>query len=269
MGIVNITADSFADGGKFLSLEKAYSHVFRMIESGADIIDIGGESTRPQSTPIPVEVELKRVIPLIEAIRAQSSICISIDTYKPEVMTAAVHAGATIINDIYALQQEGALAVAKQLAVPICLMHMQGQPQTMQANPQYPQGIMTDLLQFFEQRIAICEQQGIARERLILDPGFGYGKLLTDNLTLLRCIEQLKRFNLPLLLGASRKASIGAVLQKEVDDRLVGSIAVAVYAALSGVSILRTHDVDETNQALTMIKAIFQADDYKEVLKDE
>lgn len=256
MGIVNVTAESFSDGGAYLVLPKALEHAIALIDAGADIIDIGGESTRPGAVPISAELELARVIPLIEAIRAQSDVCISIDTSKPEVMQAAVAAGANLINDIFALQSSGTLAMAATLDVPICLMHMQGTPQTMQKNPHYPTGLIPEIMQFFAQRIDACMQAGIHKTRLLIDPGFGFGKSVAHNMQLMQQLTEFKEFALPLLLGVSRKSTIGAVLNKDVDQRLIGGIALAVYAALKGVGIIRTHDVDETNQALQIIDAV-------------
>lgn len=256
MGVLNVTTDSFSDGGKFVSKDRACEHALTLIAQGADLIDIGGESTRPGTTQVPIETELSRVIPVIEQIRARSDVCISIDTYKPEVMNAAVHAGANIINDVYSLRTEGALAMAQKLSVPICLMHMQGIPINMQQNPHYPEGVVTAVMHFWRERISACERAGIAKHKLILDPGFGFGKLVKDNLQLINKLDVFKTFNLPVLLGVSRKSTIGAVLARDVDDRLIGSIALAVCAALKGVSILRTHDVDQTNQALQMIDAV-------------
>ena len=259
MGVLNVTSDSFFDGGKYLSMDRACEHAFNLIAQGVDIIDIGGESTKPGAVKVPLEIELERIIPVIKQIRLHSDICISIDTYKPEAMTAAVDAGANIINDIYALRTEGALTTAAKLGVPVCLMHMQGQPHNMQENPQYPQGMMVELTHFFTERINACEKAGINKNLLILDPGFGFGKLVKNNLNFLYNLDDLKNFNLPVLLGVSRKSTIGAVLDQDVSARLIGSISIAVYAALKGVGILRTHDVNETNQALMMIDAIYQA----------
>lgn len=256
MGVLNVTKESFSDGGKFITSNKASEHAFNMIEQGADIIDIGGESSRPGATPLSVESELTRVIPVIESIRAHSNVCISIDTYKPEVMRAAVAAGANLINDIYALQSIGALEAAAELAVPVCLMHIQGTPQNMQSNPQYPNGLISELSDFFAGRIKECVLAGIKKSRLILDPGFGFGKLVPHNLQIIKRLASLKEFKIPLLLGVSRKSTIGAVLNKEIDQRLIGGVALAVYAALQGVGIIRTHDVDATNQALQMIDAV-------------
>lgn len=259
MGVLNVTSDSFFDGGKFLSMDRACEHAFNLISQGVDIIDIGGESSKPGAIQIPLDIELSRIIPLIEQIRLHSDICISIDTYKPEAMEAAINAGANIINDIYALKKKGALAMAAKLAVPVCLMHMQGDPDNMQQNPRYPDGLMVELKRFFAERIEACVQAGISAKNLILDPGFGFGKLVRDNLHLTYNLTDLKCFNLPVLLGVSRKSTIGEVLGKDVNERLIGSISIAVYAALKGVGVLRTHDVNETNQALQMIAAIYQA----------
>lgn len=259
MGVLNVTSDSFSDGGKYLSMDRACEHAFNLIAQGADIIDIGGESTKPGAYQVPLDVELSRVVPVIQHIRKNSDVCISIDTYKPQVMSAAVHAGANILNDVYALRHNGALSMAAQLEVPVCLMHMQGEPDTMQNNPSYPEGVMIGLIKFFNDRIRACEHAGIKRNRLIIDPGFGFGKLVEHNLKLMNRLNELNEFNLPTLLGISRKSSIGAVLGKEVDQRLIGSISLAVYASLKGVGIIRTHDVDETNQALLMVNAVCQA----------
>jgi dihydropteroate synthase len=259
MGILNLTTDSFSDGGVFLQKEKACEHALHLIAQGADIIDVGGESSKPGARAISLDMELARVIPVIEYIRRNSEVCISIDTYKPEVMQAAVQAGANIINDIYALRQEGALPMAVQLKVPVCLMHMQGQPQDMQKNPSYPYGVMNDIVQFFSTRIAACLQAGVDKRDLILDPGFGFGKRVADNLNLIHHLKKVQQFNLPLLLGVSRKSTIGVLLGKEVEDRLIGGLTFAIYAALEGVGIIRTHDPDETSQALRIIDAISHA----------
>ena len=257
MGVLNITNDSFSDGGNYLDSEKAYEQAMHLINEGADLIDIGGESSKPGALEVPINVELERVVPVIKKIRAVSDICISIDTYKPEIMHAAVEAGANIINDVFALQKEGSLEMAAHLAMPICLMHMQGKPQTMQKNPSYSAGIIPEIMKFFSERIKRCVAIGIRKDRLILDPGFGFGKKVADNMLLLKDIVSFKQFNLPLLLGVSRKSTIGVLLNKDVNERLIGSVALAVYAALQGVAILRVHDVDETKQALHLINMIF------------
>lgn len=259
MGVLNITPDSFSDAGHFLDHDVALRRVEAMIEQGADIIDVGGESSRPGATTVSSAEELSRVIPVIERIRSMHDICISIDTCKADVMEAAVTAGASFINDINALRGFGALSVAARMDVPVCLMHMQGAPDDMQNNPHYPVDIIDEINQFFHQRIEACEQAGIARDRLILDPGFGFGKTVQHNLQMLKRIVAFQQHALPVLLGVSRKSTLGAVLKKNVLERLPGALATTVFAALNGVSIIRTHDVAETKQALQMLDAIVNA----------
>ncbi|MCD9490114.1 dihydropteroate synthase [Photobacterium phosphoreum] len=245
MGIVNITPDSFSDGGKYHQLESALRHVESMIEAGTAIIDIGGESTRPGAADVNVERELARVIPVIEAIRQRFDCWISIDTSKALVMTEAVNAGADLINDVRALQEVGALDAAAKANVPICLMHMQGQPRTMQSDPHYVD-LITDVNQFLNERIQACEQYGIARQQLILDPGFGFGKTMAHNYQLLAQLEQFHQFGLPLLAGMSRKSMISKLLNKPPMDCVAGSLACATIAAMKGAQIIRVHDAQET-----------------------
>ncbi len=252
MGILNVTPDSFSDGGKFSTFAKALTQVEQMISDGVDIIDIGGESTRPGAVDVSVEDELKRVIPLLKAIKSNFDIKVSIDTSKAEVMSQAISHGADIINDVRALQNEGCLAVLAQSNIPICLMHMQGLPRSMQDNPQY-QDIIGDIKQFFIDRINACEQAGIKRERLILDPGFGFGKTLEQNYQLLAQLNQFSDLGLPLLSGTSRKSMIGNLLARNVDERLAGSITTAIIAAQQNASIIRVHDVKETVDALKIL----------------
>ena len=259
MGILNVTPDSFSDAGNYLDPEAACRRAQAMIDQGVDIIDIGGESSRPGATPVSCENELDRVIPVIERIRSVSDVCLSIDTCKAAVMEAAVIAGASLINDINALQGEGALSAVARMTVPVCLMHMQGSPGTMQNNPRYSQDIIVEINQFFHERIEACEQAGIQRERLILDPGFGFGKSVQHNLLILKRLNEFQEHARPILLGVSRKSTLGAVLNKRALERMPGGLATAVYAVLHGVSIIRTHDVDETTQALQMIDAIVNA----------
>lgn len=261
MGVLNATPDSFSDGGYYTDIHRAHDRAMAMILSGADIIDVGGESTKPGAISVSCAEELARVIPLVERIRAESDICISIDTSKAEVMQAAITAGASWVNDITALADDGAMAVVSRLNIPVCLMHMQGSPPSMQDNPHYPVDVIDELNSFFHQRIEACLKAGLHREHLILDPGFGFGKSVQHNLRLVKCLSTFQQHGLPLLLGISRKSTIGAVLQKTVFERLSGSIAVTVFAALQGVSIIRTHDVDETNQALQMLHAIVGRDE--------
>nr|WP_052056614.1 dihydropteroate synthase [Colwellia psychrerythraea] len=252
MGILNVTPDSFSDGGKFATFDKALAQVEQMINDGVDIIDIGGESTRPGAVEVSEEDELARVIPLLKAIKSKFDIKVSIDTSKAEVMSQAIAHGADIINDVRALQNEGCLAVLAKSDVPICLMHMQGLPRSMQDNPQYDD-VIADIKQFFIDRIQICEQAGINRERLILDPGFGFGKTLEQNYQLLAQLHQFSDLGLPLLSGTSRKSMIGNLLARNVDERLAGSLTTAIIAAQQNASIIRVHDVKETVDALKVL----------------
>jgi dihydropteroate synthase len=252
MGIVNVTPDSFSDGGEFAAFEAACQHVDHMVEQGALIIDVGGESTRPGADEVSIDQELARVIPIIEYIAKKHQVWISIDTSKPEVMQQAVAAGADIINDVRALQLPGALEIAASLNVPVCLMHMQGQPQNMQDAPEY-QDVMADVVAFFEQRVLACETAGIARELLILDPGFGFGKTLAHNYRLLATLPVLHQFHLPILIGLSRKSMIGDLLNRPTNQRLAGSLAGALIAAQQGIQIIRVHDVPETVDVLNVM----------------
>lgn len=254
MGILNVTPDSFYDGGQYLQSDAAYTHAQQMIAAGADVLDIGGESSRPGAVVISAQEELDRVLPVIERIRAADPIALSIDTYKPQVMQAAISAGVACINDIYALQTPGALDIVAHSDTPICLMHMQGMPSTMQDAPHYSQDVVVDIDAFFEQRITACLDAGIARSRLILDPGFGFGKTVQHNLQMVQRIAQFQRHNLPVLLGVSRKSTIGKILEQPPEGRMVGGLTLAIYAMLVGVSIIRTHDVLETKQAFTLLQ---------------
>lgn len=257
MGILNVTPDSFSDGGDFVHLESALQRAQHMIHEGADIIDIGGESTRPGATPITLQEEIARVVPVIKALRqTHISIPISIDTRHAAVMRAALEAGASMINDVAALQAPGALEVAAQFQVPVCLMHMQNDPQNMQLNPVY-ENILEELYQFFEQRIAACEQAGILRKNIWIDPGFGFGKsMLEHNLTLLGNLSYFTALGCPILVGLSRKSMLGAILNAPVDQRLIGGVAAAVLAAVQGAHIIRTHDVTATKEALMVCNAV-------------
>jgi dihydropteroate synthase len=252
MGILNVTPDSFSDGGKFATFDKALAQVEQMILDGADIIDIGGESTRPGAIDVSEEDELVRVIPLLKAIKSNFDIKVSIDTSKAEVMSQAIAYSADIINDVRALQNEGCLAVLAQSDVPVCLMHMQGLPRSMQVNPQY-NDVIGDIKQFFIERIKICENAGIKRNRIILDPGFGFGKTLEQNYQLLAQLNQFNDLGLPLLSGTSRKSMIGNLLARDIDERLAGSIATAIIAAQQNATIIRVHDIKETVDALKVL----------------
>lgn len=257
MGILNVTPDSFSDGGKFNSLELAIEQAEKMIAAGVSIIDIGGESTRPGAPEVTLEDELQRVVPVIEAIRAKHNVWISIDTSKAEVMRQAVNAGADLINDVRALQEPGALEVAAKAGVPICLMHMQGQPRTMQVSPCY-QDVLTDVQAFLQERVAACESVGITREQIILDPGFGFGKTLEHNYHLLAHLEAFQQLGFPILAGMSRKSMIFKLLEKNPADCMVASVTCATVAAMKGAQIIRVHDVDETLEAMKIVQTIIQ-----------
>jgi dihydropteroate synthase len=257
MGILNVTPDSFSDGGHFHSRDKALLQAQRMIAQGAAIIDIGGESTRPGAMEVSVDEELDRVIPLVEKINAEHDIIISVDTSKAEVMLEAVKAGAGLINDVRALQNTDTLKVLSHSNVAICLMHMQGLPRTMQDNPHYDD-VIEDIADFFKQRIDACIEAGIARQRLILDPGFGFGKTLQQNYQILAHLKSFQRLGLPLLAGMSRKSMIGNLLNNSAQQRLAGSLSAAVLAVLNGAQIVRVHDVKETVDALKVLTATQQ-----------
>ncbi|KGQ30102.1 dihydropteroate synthase [Gallibacterium anatis] len=254
MGILNVTPDSFSDSGKFFSLDKALYHAEEMLKQGASIIDVGGESTRPMAEEVTLQQELDRVIPVVEAIRQRFDCWISVDTSKAEVMKAAADAGMDLINDIRALTEENALQTAAELDLPVCLMHMQGQPKTMQANPEY-QNVVEEVLAWLLQRAAICEQAGVRKENIILDIGFGFGKTLQHNYQLLNHLEQFVATGYPLLIGLSRKSMIGNLLQKDVNHRLVGSVAGALISVMKGAHIVRVHDVEATVDALKVWQA--------------
>ena len=256
MGIVNITPDSFSDGGRFFDSGSALGHALKLVEEGADILDIGGESTRPGAAEVSVQEELDRVIPVIEALVAEVPVPISIDTSKPEVMSEALSNGAGFLNDVRAFQEVGALEVAAASDVPVCLMHMKGAPRTMQDDPHYDD-VIGEVEDFFRKRIAACEQAGISRERILLDPGFGFGKSLEHNIRLLGELERFQVLGYPLLVGVSRKRMIGMLLgDVPPDQRLYGSVSAAVVAAMKGAAIIRVHDVRPTVEALKIVTAI-------------
>jgi dihydropteroate synthase len=255
MGIVNVTPDSFSDGGLHADTGAAVAHARALLQAGADILDIGGESTRPGAQPVSLDEELHRVIPVIEALAAEG-VPLSIDTYKPEVMRAAVAAGASLINDVFALRQPGALEAAAQTSAAVCLMHMQGTPQTMQADPHYAD-VVTEVTGFLAQRVAACEAAGIDRHRIVVDPGFGFGKSTAHNIALLRGLGSIVRgTGQPLLAGLSRKSVLGRITAREqAADRVAGSVASALIAVQNGARLLRVHDVEAT---LDMVR-IWQA----------
>jgi len=256
MGVLNITPDSFSDGGQHFDITDAIQNAQWMIGQGADIIDVGGESTRPGANAVSLEDEIARVIPVIEALVKTTNIPISIDTSKPEVMTLAVQAGAKLINDVCALSAEGALKVVAELDADICLMHMQGSPRSMQNNPEYSD-VVEDIKHFFTGRIEACIESGIDKNRLILDPGFGFGKTYEHNLEILRRFDEFKSFGLPVLAGISRKRMIGQMLNdRKVDERVVGSVVGAIIAVQKGADIVRVHDVLATKDALTILNKV-------------
>ena len=256
MGILNVTPDSFSDGGRFDRVETAVAQARRMADEGADILDIGGESTRPGAASVDAAAEIIRVVPVIEAIRAEIALPISIDTMKAEVMRAAVTAGATMINDVNALRAPDALQAAAVLDVPVCLMHMQGEPRTMQRAPHY-EDVVKELLAFFRERIERCVEAGIERDRLIIDPGFGFGKTLDHNLRLLAELARFGELGLPLLAGISRKSMLGTLTGRaRPDQRVAASVAAAVLAAERGARIVRVHDVAETVDAMRVLQAL-------------
>jgi len=256
MGVLNITPDSFSDGGRFLTLDKALFHAEEMIKQGALIIDIGAESTRPQALPVSEQQELDRLLPIIEAIKQRFDIIISVDSSSPQVMLEGAKRGIGLINDVRALQREGALQAAAQTQLPVCLMHMQGQPATMQVQPVY-QSVVDEVKAFLQQRIAACVAQGIGSERIVLDVGFGFGKTLAHNLQLLAGLAQFQDLGCPLLVGMSRKSMLGAILNgAPVDKRLFAGISAATIAAINGARIIRTHDVQATKEALAVVKAL-------------
>ncbi len=257
MGILNVTPDSFSDGGRFLAREAALDQARAMAAAGAAIIDVGGESTRPGAEPVSEAEELERVIPVIEALRREIELPISVDTSKPAVMREAVRAGAGLINDVNALRAAGALEAAAEAGVPVCLMHMQGEPRTMQRDPRY-QDVVAEVRDFLADRIAACEAAGIPAKRLLVDPGFGFGKTLEHNLTLLRRLHELTSLRRPLLVGLSRKSMLGALTGRPVEARQAASVAAAVLAAERGAAIIRVHDVAETVDALAVTRAVME-----------
>ncbi|UMB77508.1 dihydropteroate synthase [Dickeya fangzhongdai] len=258
MGILNVTPDSFSDGGKHNTLNTALIHAEQMISAGATFIDVGGESTRPGADEVSTDEELERVVPVVEALAQRFETWISVDTSKPEVITACAQAGAHLINDIRALREPGALEAAAATGLPVCLMHMQGLPRTMQHTPHYDD-VVGEVSAFFEHHIARCVAAGIPRDQLLLDPGFGFGKNLQHNYRLLGNLEELHHFGLPLLVGMSRKTMIGQLLGVPPLERVYGSVAAAVIAAMKGAHIIRVHDVKATVDAIRVVEATLSA----------
>ena len=260
MGILNVTPDSFSDGGRYAGVEAALARAREMVAEGAAIIDVGGQSTRPGAAAVEESVEVARVLPVVEGIAASCDVAISIDSSKPAVMAAAVGAGACIINDVYALRAPGARAVAAETQAGVCLMHMQGEPRTMQDDPHYDD-VVVEVCEFLGRQRDACVAAGIARDAIVLDPGLGFGKGLAHNMMLLRELSRFAALNAPLLVGVSRKSFIGRILGKPVDERLYGGLALAALAVTRGARIVRTHDVAATRDAVRMVSAVLQGID--------
>jgi dihydropteroate synthase len=262
MGILNVTPDSFADGGRYNRIDSALRHAEEMAAQGADIIDIGGESTRPGAQPVSENEELDRVIPVIEKVVGSVGVALSVDTSKPAVMAAAVRAGAAMINDINALRAAGAVRTVAELGVPVCLMHMQGEPRTMQHSPRYAD-VVTEVRTFLQERVEECMRAGVQRSRLLIDPGFGFGKTLQHNVQLMRNLSAFKELDLPLVLGFSRKTMLGFLLGGEqpvpVEQRLYGSLAAVAWSVLQGAHIMRVHDVAPTVDLIRVLTTIMRA----------
>lgn len=255
MGILNVTPDSFSDGGRFSGFSRAIEHAMAMIEAGAGIIDVGGESTRPGAQAVGESDEIRRVVPIVESLAALTSVPVSVDTSKAGVIRAALRAGAAMINDVRALRDEGALEAAAEGSSAICLMHMQGEPRTMQADPHYDD-VVVEVRDFLRERVGACESAGIARDRIVIDPGIGFGKRIEHNLRLLAALPELAELRLPILIGVSRKSMLGTLLDRPVEQRLAGGLAVTAAAVLAGASIVRVHDVAETVDAVKIATAL-------------
>ncbi len=255
MGILNVTPDSFSDGGRFASFNDALAHGLAMVEEGAGIIDVGGESTRPGAPAVTEEEEIRRVVPLVESLAARTSVPISVDTSKAGVIRAALQAGATFINDVRALREAGALEAAARSDAAVCLMHMQGEPRTMQVEPRYTD-VVGEVGQFLRERIEACISAGISNDRLVVDPGIGFGKRIEHNMELLAALPELLKLRRPVLIGVSRKSMFATLLGKPVSERMAGGLAVAVASVLAGASIVRTHDVAATVDALKIAAAL-------------
>lgn len=255
MGILNVTPDSFSDGGRFDTLDTALQQAHAMVRDGVDIIDVGGESTRPGAADVSDQQELDRVIPVIELLRRELSVPVSVDTSKAVVMKAAIRAGAVLINDVNALQAQDALATAVELQQPVCLMHRQGTPQDMQVEPRYD-NVVNEVTEFLSVRMAECEKAGLGRDLLLVDPGFGFGKAAQHNIELLANLRQLRALGCPILVGLSRKATLGEITGRQVDERQAASVAAAVIAVQAGAEIVRAHDVRETVDAVKVVRVI-------------
>ena len=258
MGVVNVTPDSFSDGGPYLHPDAAIAHARGLIVEGADIVDIGGESTRPGAMPVSAADELKRVLPVLEALR-DAPVPISVDTWKPEVMAAVLQHGASMINDVNALAAPGALESVRESDCAICLMHKRGEPRTMQASPTYVD-VVTEVRDFLSERVGAAETAGIARERLVIDPGFGFGKTAVHNLRLLRNLDSIQSLGVPVMAGLSRKSLLGRITGRRVDERQAASVAIALLAVERGAALVRVHDVAATRDALQVLSAVNDPD---------
>ena len=255
MGILNVTPDSFSDGGRFAMLDSAVLHALQMQNDGAEVIDIGGQSTRPGAMTVSLDEELERVIPVIEKIREHSDVAISIDSSKPEVMLAAINAGANLVNDVNALQDKGAIEICVKAQIPVCLMHKKGEPQTMQVNPQYAD-VVSQVKQYLLSRVDVCVNAGINKKNIIIDPGFGFGKTLENNLSLLKDVNEFCSLGYPVLIGVSRKSMFGELLGKDISERMLASAFAAVITYQKGARFFRVHDVAETCDALKLCAAV-------------
>lgn len=255
MGVLNVTPDSFSDGGRFFDTATAVAHGVRMAQEGAAVIDVGGESTRPGAQPVELEEELRRVVPVIERLRSATAVVISVDTSRPEVMRAAAAAGAGLINDVRALREPGALAAAADSGCAVSLMHMQGEPRTMQSSPVY-RDVVTEVKEFLAERVHSCRAAGCGAGRILIDPGFGFGKTVEHNLTLLRRLAELAAGEVPVLVGLSRKSMVGKLTGRPQGDRVNGSVVLAVVAVLNGARMVRAHDVAPTVEALRLVAAV-------------
>lgn len=258
MGVVNVTPDSFSDGGRYLAPERAIAHARQLVTEGAELLDIGAESTRPGASFVTVEEEWARLAPVLEGV-VPLGIPVSVDTSKPEVMTRAIAAGAAMINDVMALRTQGALEAVAASDAAICLMHMQGEPRTMQQDPHY-EDVVQEVADFLRERVEACEKAGIGRERIVVDPGFGFGKTLEHNLTLLRCLDRVAGLGLPLLAGLSRKSTLGKITGRGEDERVFASVAAALLAVQKGAKIVRAHDVAATKDVLAVWNAYAEAE---------